>query len=75
VVSADSQYNTGPELAELEEQGIVGYLRIRGRTALRAGEPGEGGGLGAVRAEASLSEETMVGVAAEFGEEAGQVGL
>lgn len=25
-VSADSQYNTGPELAALEEQGIVGYL-------------------------------------------------
>jgi transposase len=25
-VSADSQYNTGPELAELEKQGIVGYL-------------------------------------------------
>jgi transposase len=26
VVSADSQYNTGPELAKLEEQEIVGYL-------------------------------------------------
>jgi transposase len=29
-VSADSQYNTGPELKTLEEQGVVGYLPDNG---------------------------------------------
>ena len=30
-VSADSQYNTGPELKALEEQGVVGYLPDNGK--------------------------------------------
>jgi hypothetical protein len=34
-VSADSQYNTGPELARLEEAGVVGYLPDAGT---RSGE-------------------------------------
>jgi transposase len=30
-VSADSQYNTGPELKTLEEEGVVGYLPDNGK--------------------------------------------
>lgn len=55
--SADSQYNTGPELAKLEERGIVGYLPDTG-TNSEAGheDDAEAAALSAARSGETLSE-------------------
>lgn len=55
--SADSQYNTGPELARLEESGIVGYLPDAG-TNSQAGprKEAEQAALSAARSGETLSE-------------------
>ena len=57
-VSADSQYNTGPELAKLEEQGIVGYLPDSGENSAAEQEsPETVAAVAAVRGGACLGEE------------------
>ena len=38
-VSADSQYNTGPELARLEEMDVVGYLPDSGTRSEEKSSP------------------------------------
>jgi transposase len=57
-VSADSQYNTGPELADLEESGVVGYLPDAGtRSEEKDGTSAAERSLEKVHRGESLSEE------------------
>jgi hypothetical protein len=53
--SADSQYNTGPELAKLEECGIAGYLPDTGTNS----EAGPGGDAQEAALAAARSGETL----------------
>lgn len=56
-VSADSQYNTGPELARLEEAGVVGYLPDAGtRSEEKDGASAAELALGKVHRGESLNE-------------------
>ena len=55
--SADSQYNTGPELAQLEDSGVVGYLPDSGtRSGGRDGRSQAERALHKVRGGESLNE-------------------
>jgi transposase len=56
-VSADSQYNTGPELKTLEEQGVVGYLPDNGQTSeAPQGQEAQAEALAAAQAGQALTE-------------------
>ena len=60
--SADSGYNTGPELAKLEEQGITGYLpeaktNSEGSVRMDPAAVAQAAALQAVRSGQALSEE------------------
>jgi transposase len=56
--SADSQYNTGPELAALEEKGVVGYLPDSGQNSgLKSPESPEARAVAAAQAGETLSDD------------------
>ncbi|MCX7427051.1 MAG: IS1182 family transposase [Planctomycetia bacterium] len=57
-VSADSQYNTGPELARLEEQGVEGYLPdcAENSEAAKTGSAETEAAVAAVQAGACLND-------------------
>ena len=56
-VSADSQYNTGPELASMEEKGIISYLPDSGRNSEAASlDEAAGQALEAVGQERPLTD-------------------
>lgn len=55
-VSADSGYNTGPELAALEEDGVVGYLPDSGeQSGLKSSDTPEAQAMAAAQASEPLS--------------------
>ena len=56
-VSADSQYNTGPELKALEEQGMVGYLPDNGKPSeAPRGQEAQAEALAAAQSGQALTE-------------------
>jgi transposase len=55
--SADSQYNTGPELAALEQKGVVGYLPDSGENSgLKSPDSPEAQAVAAARSREALSD-------------------
>jgi transposase len=57
-VSADSGYNTGPELAALEEEGVMGYLPDSGQNSgLKSRDTPEAQAVAAAQAGETLSDE------------------
>lgn len=56
-VSADSQYNTGPELEALEQMGVTGFLPGSGEREVPAAETPAAQAIAAAQAGATLTDE------------------